>query len=364
MKKLFYISMAALMVIGAVSCKKDSDGKSSGSKNANCYIVSKPGTYSFLAVKGNSSESVGEVDDVKVLWESSAAMAKVVEGDIIAGVYCNLPDPGQPTKITFLTPSTLQDGNALIAAYDPDGNILWSWHIWVCTGYDPAAKAQSWGGGTPKMMDRNLGATSAEAGSAEALGLMYQWGRKDPFPGAGSVDANKAAAISTSWPKLVENSSSCTIDYARRFPCWFIKKSDTDQDWLYDASGAEAQNRWASKKTIYDPCPAGWRVPDGGEKGFWAKAMGSKEKMEHNYDDALHGMHFGSHDEIWLPTVGYLDFADAEPYCVGTEGYYWTCTYSPDDHQANEMYLRYTKELHPVSTSEVAYGGAVRCCKE
>ncbi|MBO4428297.1 MAG: hypothetical protein J5771_07460 [Bacteroidales bacterium] len=368
MKKLFYISMAALMVLGAVSCGKDSgkkDSSGSGSKNANCYIVSEPGTYSFLAVKGNSSVSVGEVDNVYVLWESSAEMSNVVAGDIIAAVYCNLPDPGQPTTISFITQSPLQNGNALIVAVDAQNDILWSWHIWVCEGYDPSAKAQSWGGGTPKMMDRNLGATSAEPGSVGALGLMYQWGRKDPFPGAGSVsETKKAAAISTSWPNVVDNTMLCTIDYATQFAAWFIKKSTTDQDWLYDATGTEAQNRWASKKTIYDPCPAGWRVPDGGENGFWAKALGSKTVVDREYDDALHGMHFGSNNEIWLPTVGYLDFVDALPYCNGSEGYYWTCTYLPDDHQASEMFLRSTGRIDPASTSEAAYGGAVRCCKE
>ena len=37
---------------------------------ANCYIVSKEGTYSFKTLRGNSDESVGEVVSVEVLWES------------------------------------------------------------------------------------------------------------------------------------------------------------------------------------------------------------------------------------------------------------------------------------------------------
>ena len=365
MKRLFYISMAALMVLGAVSCKKDSDKKSSGSKNANCYIVSAPGTYSFLAVKGNSSESVGEVDDVKVLWESSAAVTKVVPGDIIAGVYCNLPDPGQPTKITYITPSTLQNGNALIAAYDSDGNILWSWHIWVCEGYDPSAKAQSWGGGTPKMMDRNLGATSASPGSAESLGLMYQWGRKDPFPGGASIEDNKIASTTIAWPQhTVCSSESGTIEYATRHPQVFIESRDETHDWLYDNTVTGASTRWSSKKSIYDPCPAGWRVPDGGEKGFWAKALGAEEKIAHDFNTDVNGMLFGSNNSIFVPASGYLDYSDAKPYCIGTEGYCWTCTYSPEYEQAYEFKISYSDDVSPFSLSDIAYGDAVRCCKE
>ena len=36
------------------------------------------------------------------------------------------------------------------------------------------------------MMDRNLGATSATPGNVGSLGLLYQWGRKDPFLGSSS----------------------------------------------------------------------------------------------------------------------------------------------------------------------------------
>ncbi len=71
----------------------------------------------------------------------------------------------------------------MVAARDGD-RIVWSWHVWV-TGYDPEADIFEWtdaNGITYKYMDRNLGALSAEKYSKDALGLMYQWGRKDPFP--------------------------------------------------------------------------------------------------------------------------------------------------------------------------------------
>ena len=41
-----------------------------GSETANCYIVTEPGVYGFRAVKGNTSESVGTIASVEVLWES------------------------------------------------------------------------------------------------------------------------------------------------------------------------------------------------------------------------------------------------------------------------------------------------------
>lgn len=115
-------------------------------------------------------------------------------------------------------------GNAVVALY-PDasknqGEILWSWHVWV-TDYDPDAivaanaiaeqntaytasgQVHTYGPNYWKycegkaIMDRNLGAARtyyaapAAANSdaeknevAECFGMSYQWGRKDPFPPA------------------------------------------------------------------------------------------------------------------------------------------------------------------------------------
>lgn len=76
--------------------------------------------------------------------------------------------------------TAVADGNAVIAVKDAGGNILWSWHIWV-TGYDPNNEYDTWCIGV-KMMNRNLGALSKEPeDGALTHGLLYQWGRKDPF---------------------------------------------------------------------------------------------------------------------------------------------------------------------------------------
>jgi hypothetical protein len=61
---------------------------------------------------------------------------------------------------------------------DADGVILWSWHIWLVQdqiGYNTYANNAG------VLMDRNLGATSAIEYDSGTIGLLYQWGRKDPF---------------------------------------------------------------------------------------------------------------------------------------------------------------------------------------
>ena len=152
---------------------------------ANCYIISKAGDYRIQAVKGNSREPVGEVSAVEVLWETFGTDTAPQPGDLIAQVSYD----SDKNTIAFSTGAEFLKGNAAIAAKDAEGTILWSWHIWMTD--KPEDQAYNNGAGT--MMDRNLGATSATPGSVGALGLLYQWGRKDPFPGSSSISENIAA---------------------------------------------------------------------------------------------------------------------------------------------------------------------------
>ena len=162
-----------------------------------------------------------------------------------------------------------KEGNAVIAAKDADGNILWSWHIWLTD--QPQAQVYNNDAGT--MMDRNLGATSATPSDVGALGLLYQWGRKDPFLGSSSISSNTIAKSTITWPSAVSSdSSNGTIEYATAHPTTFITYNWSNYDWYYTGSSSTDDTRWttsSSDKSIYDPCPAGWRVPD---KGIWSKA--------------------------------------------------------------------------------------------
>ena len=150
--------------------------------------------------------------------------------------------------IRFETPEELKNGNALIAAKNEYGTILWSWHIWVCKDYDPVATAHVYNNNAGTMMDRNLGATSTTQNAVQSLGLMYQWGRKDPFLGPGAVSyasaSEQAPAASTIvWPDAVlniagESGAKCgTIEFSINYPTtfilheWYKDKATTIYDW-------------------------------------------------------------------------------------------------------------------------------------
>lgn len=331
---------------------------------ANCYVVSAPGIYKFKAdVKGGTPEALdGTPFCAEVLWESFGTDIQPEVGDIVSDVAL------KDGYITFTASG--KDGNAVIAVKDAVGDILWSWHIWVCKGFDPAATAQVYYNNAGTVMDRNLGATSATKGDVKALGLLYQWGRKDPFLGSSSISSNTKAKSTISWPSTVpSDSSNGTIDFVVKHPTTFVTSKSGNYDWYYTGSSSTDNTRWNSDKGMYDPCPKGWKVPDGGSNGLWAKAFGTSSSWttSSNWDSTNKGMDFGSTDkklgsgEIWYPASGCLGSRGGTLSNVGYNGYYWSCT--PDGYNAYYLYFDYNGLVYPSYRSR-AVGHSVRCLQE
>ena len=345
-----------------VALEEGSDAVSlSSNGTANCYVVSSSGTYSFPTVKGNSSQSVGAVASAAVLWESFGTSQTPLVGDLISKVsYSN-------GIITFQTNNTFKEGNAVIAAKVVSGKILWSWHIWLTD--QPQGQVYYNNAGT--MMDRNIGATSATPGDVGALGLLYQWGRKDPFLGSSSISSSTLAKSTLTWPSPVSsNSSNGTIAYATANPTTFITYNSSNEDWYYTGSSSTDHTRWTTSKnskSIYDPCPAGWRVPDGGSNGVWSKAKGSSSSFNHTYNSLSEGMNFsgkfGSASSIWYPASGYRRYDDGSLSNVGSFGDYRSA--SPYDKRA---YLLFFYDdgcyVYPSGYTTRAGGQSVRCLQE
>ena len=329
---------------------------------ANCYVISTKGYYSFKSVKGNSSTSVGTVSSVEVLWETFGTSTTPSVGDLIKSVsYVN-------GTITFQTADAFKEGNAVIAAKDVSGTILWSWHIWLTD--EPQGQVYYNNAGT--MMDRNLGATSATPGDVGALGLLYQWGRKDPFLGSSSISDDVKAKSTITWPSAVSSdSSNGTIEYATSHPTTFITSNLDNYDWYYTGDSSTDNTRWTtseSTKSIYDPCPAGWRVPDGDSNGVWSKAKGSSSYFSHSYDNTNEGMNFsgtvGGASTIWYPASGYRSASGALNN-VGYYGYYWsTSPGSSYSYSAYSLNIGYDGDVLPSYNSNRSCGCSVRCIKE
>ena len=351
------------------------EGQDGKYRTANSYIVSKAGDYKFKAVKGNGTVAVGAESTVDpegtptaavVLWETFGTATAPQEGDLVKSDV-----EYRDGYVYFSTADTYQKGNAVIAVIDDkntdsteDDLILWSWHIWLTD--QPAGQEYNHSAGT--MMDRNLGATSADPGNVGALGLLYQWGRKDPFLGSSSISESTEVASTIEWPAIVESTlETGTIGYAVSHPTTFITLNTNNYDWYYTGSEDTDDTRWTtseSEKSIYDPCPAGWRVPDGGESGVWSKAKGSSDYIR-TYDRTDLGMNFfgdfGTDHTIWYPGAGFR-FDNGSLYNVGDSGGYWSAT--PSGSSAYILDFGNDGYVYPSNDDCRAYGYSVRCLQE
>ena len=257
----------------------------------------------------------------------------------------------------FHTPDVLVPGNAILAAIDEAGNALWSWHIWVPK---TAITTDSYGDifGSPAM-DRDLGAlipvTAGEAAvDATSYGLSYQWGRKDPFPGPQALKSSKPATVAGKASEVAPG--KITLEESIANPT--LLGHENNLNWLVKADNTLWSN---DEKTMYDPCPAGYRVPKrDGTKPFWSSDLTKADGW--NADKTYGWFTIGAPAAVF-PLAGYRD-----DYGVGsfTHVYdrvlYWTAYASSDG-------VGYGADIRPGSSARLkecpkARVGYVRCVKE
>ncbi len=310
----------------------------SAAGTANCYLVSQAGDYKFKAVIGNTDGSVGNVKSVDVLWESFGTDVMPNVGELIDSVSF------RDGYVRFSTPETFANGNAVIAARNSKGTILWSWHIW-CS--EEGWQEHIYNNNAGTMMDRNLGATSATPGDDGSYGLLYQWGRKDPFLGRGRHNPHVRAVSTGNWAVNCTDNINNSLSIPN--PTTFYTK-------YYNVN----EYTWHSKKTAHDPCPVGWRVPDGGENGIWEIA-GFTDETRSTVDATRGGISFGicSPESTWYPFAGYISWDGF--YRTESLFYYWSVTI---DNTTYSPYILYGSNSIGTWSEDKVQGLSVRCQKE
>ena len=250
------------------------------------------------------------ITSVKVLWQSRD---NGTGGELVLGRYIstdrheNLVNSEKLDKINdakvFVKVPVSKGGNAVIAAYNGT-TILWSWHLWI-TDYVPermkvaggdvdtrykAAQSGTQNGTVHKylsaiwrtgiytdmvIMDRDLGAKKggypgigqnnyqeySKMDGVNREGLLYQWGRKDPFFGSADGTTTEINVIynGDGTPlSLTKTNQYASKDNSIKNPLTFYHTNSIGTSW--NGNNATAPG----KKTIYDPSPEGWKVPMNG----------------------------------------------------------------------------------------------------
>ena len=276
-------------------------------------------------------------------------------------------------KVSMTVPLTGTAGNALVAITDKEGTVLWSYHVWVSDAAEVSCNTPI--GGQYTILDRNLGATSVDNRSQtteelirNSFGLFYQWGRKDPFPRllhrTARVTANSYSAqlpFTNSVQRLDRTIGS--IGYATRNPNQRIWLDNTSGcNWLTSYVGelwgfhysANSIDRLVSEnklrngvKTVYDPCPAGYKVAD--VKHIKGLVELNAEKLTNR--DKLYGYDFdtGASATTYIPASGWVKSGIADNQALCYEGY-WGMLWSSASGLMNVNYMY----LHSASTAVFA----------
>ena len=326
---------------------------------ANCYLVSEAGEYKFPLVKGNTEESVGTVAKAALLWETWNNQDAVTPNSVIASVDYS------GDFITFATPATLKPGNALIAALDANDEVLWSWHIWIPA--TPITDAVEQNYSVKAAMSRNLGAlvdtpaTLDPVATVESFGLLYEWGRKDPFPGLGVVSGT--GAITVAGTEMTSQVAPMTVEEAIKNPTVYVIKNETSKDWLPEITDEVGKLWGETEKSVYDPCPVGYMLPQRNTScGFWDSGtnLNDREYFALDADNCCYTV--GS---MIFPLAGYIAEDGEGQKKAGARTIVWSARWDSGTENGYGMYGYIDDGIKFKRAGQVrTRGGSVRCVAE
>lgn len=231
---------------------------------ANSYVVSSAGSYKFRATHVDGT-AIKDIASATWLWREKA------EAPLISNVaYAD-------GTVSFTAGAT--EGNAVIAAVNAKGTVVWIWHIWLTD--QPSVMVYPNG---CSVMDRNLGAVSArDTDGRDTWGLTYQYGRNVPFYYIGDnqeysqteafdqarafTEVNPELGLkwevnvtgdATGWDEATSMAHPLT-HHMRDYRSGTL----AGYHWVSDACALQLTwgNQDITSKTNYDPCPAGYKVP-------------------------------------------------------------------------------------------------------
>lgn len=301
--------------------------------------------YKEQLIEGRYSK----VDAVKLIWQTSDNLITVSHGQGMISVKPN--EAGT-------------SGNALIGAYDEAGDMLWSWHIWVTpyagivndnetnvlVGTLHTYNNQVW-------MDRNLGALNTLTTAVPEL--MYQWGRKDPFLKDQMYTAD-GSSFSFSTNAIPVDPFLSSI----KAPTTFYTRSNAGS-WYGDAG--QIEGLWQDNiKTVFDPCPYGWRVP---QNGSWNGFKQNVNFFTWYFD--RYSEYTGAGQKVIYRLGGKIQYGDGSLQLLRTYGYLWSSTRAEGTDNAYSLYHESKPASGNLSNGVVdpnrlqsqAFGFSVRCVK-
>ena len=309
------------------------------------------------------------VDGAEVVWADAANLVSSL----------SIKHVGNDAFLDFeVKESDIQSGNAVVAV-KKGSTVVWSWHLWFApkdaldkipvTNHQGVVynftketlgwKPTQWSGSTydkPRTVKVKVEQTVANNSTKQTAVInitqnpgsvkqgvttLYQFGRKDAFPGVASSDL----AANSHFTEDAGNNMSIMngIQHPDNFYTWGSSWSSTPP------TGYSYYNLWSADntttgyndnpvvKTVYDPCPVGFKMPASNAfTGFTTTGQNSYTQSEFNVDGTddwqqwtnNFGHNFWTSSSktatINFPASGYRYFDEGQLHNVGIRGCYWS----------------------------------------
>lgn len=251
-------------------------------------------------------------------------------------------------------------------------------------------------------MDRNLGALNNTPMDVGNRGMFYEWGRKDPFTpsrspyhadtdgnnvpaynepntaigdGTGTWVYNAQAAVLATPPANIPNSILNPMTYLQ-------SPYNGHADWYCTGTDPKATHPglWGPEKTIFDPCPPGYKVPgpdlwgipagnnsitNGGAAADYDET-GVSAKWDWNaYEDC--GRRWKNTGDYY-PMAGNIYYTDyiSVSICNYTGGmaFYWTAQATPDATKSSAYFVNFNPNWCNYRLGEHDCSAQIRCIRE
>ena len=389
-----------------------------GATNSNAYETTATGTYVLQHfqdhagqpitnpwIEKTNSSAYANIDGAKIVWSDEKDL---VTSPTIAHV-------GGDGYLDFeVKQSDIKSGNAVVAV-TKGGTVVWSWHLWFAPksalnkievtnhqgvkynfteetlGWKPKGEVTTYNaprtvkvkveqtianGGAKLFTVINI--TQNNGGKKEGISTHYQFGRKDAFPGTDESlpqgSFNKNAGDNMSITNGIQN--------PQNFYTWggsWYNNPPAGYSYYNLWSADNTTTGWndnAVVKTVYDPCPVGFKMPASNAfTGFTSNGQNQSGAANINANgtadswdkfSAAYGHNFYTNGSktatIFFPASGFRDYSDGSLINVGDYGYYWSAVPGGTLSGCNLFFL--WSYVNPQVSNYRSYGFAARPVSE
>ena len=358
--------------------------------------------------KTNSGANAG-VDGAKIVWSDEKDLVHLSASPI-------KQDDGNAYLDFEVKQADIKSGNAVVAV-TKGGVVVWSWHLWFAPksalnkievtnyqgvkynfteetlGWKPKGEVTTYNaprtvkvkveqtianGGVKQFTVINI--TQNNGGKKEGIATLYQFGRKDALPGTNTF-------YPTNGYSFDNTPGGRSLGYAIQHPENMFIYAQTGT-YYYDWCNATYYNLWSADntttgfndnavvKTVYDPCPVGFKMPASNAfTGFTSDGQYQGTAANINVDgtadswdkfSAAYGHNFYTNSSknatIFFPAWGRRNYDDGLLSYVGLGCCYWAAV--PNSVNGGCILYFDWSGVDPQGNSSRSYGFAARPVSE